>query len=508
VSRILNAARSLASGYAAIGVNVLYTLGSVPLALHYLSKAEFGLWATVTQVASYLLLIDMGMSASISRILMDHKDRPTDPRYGSVIQTGWLVTVVQGTCMALGGVALSFWLPGLMHIEPEFVRSFRLLVGAQCILIGIFFTGRIFIGLLQAHHRFDLLNHSQMAQLTVSFAVQWLTFHRGWGVYSLLGASFAGFVVGFVNNMISVLRLHLLPSRGYWGKPSRSVFKELFNFAGELMLLLIGLQLLNASQIIVISRTLGLSAAAVWAIANKAFPVAFQCVSRIFDFSASALGELHIRGEHEKLQRRYSDVLSLTASAAIFSGATLAVCNSNFLMLWTKGAIAWPRRNDLLLGLLLALTCVTRCPIGLSGYLKKIGGMKWINFLEGAFFIVGSLIVARYWGMTGILIVSLLANVVWTGSYGLHRTAEFFAVTKVRVIGWLKAAGAYALLMAPIVGLLWWTASRMPPFWGLVVNSGAMATVGLGLLWLVGLTPGVRVEIKSILQRFWIRKES
>jgi O-antigen/teichoic acid export membrane protein len=141
MSRILNAARSLASGYAALGVNVLYTLGSVPLALHYLSKAEFGLWATVTQVASYLLLIDAGMTGSVSRILMDYKDDRSDRRYGAVIQTGFLVFLVQGTCIALGGTALGFGLPSLMHVPTEYGRVFRILVAAQCVLLGVFFVG-------------------------------------------------------------------------------------------------------------------------------------------------------------------------------------------------------------------------------------------------------------------------------------------------------------------------------------------------------------------------------
>ena len=39
MSRLKNFTRSLLSGYAQIAVNVLYTLASVPLALHYLSKS-------------------------------------------------------------------------------------------------------------------------------------------------------------------------------------------------------------------------------------------------------------------------------------------------------------------------------------------------------------------------------------------------------------------------------------------------------------------------------------
>ena len=76
MSRFRNFAQSLASGYVLLGVNVLYTLVSVPLALRYLSKPEFGLWGVTTMVAGYLALVDMGMSASVARLLIDQKDEP------------------------------------------------------------------------------------------------------------------------------------------------------------------------------------------------------------------------------------------------------------------------------------------------------------------------------------------------------------------------------------------------------------------------------------------------
>lgn len=501
MSRLRNTARSLASGYAAIAVNVVYTLGSVPLALHYLSKAEFGLWATVTQVASYLLLIDAGMSGSVSRFLMDYKDDPTDPRYGAVIQTGLLVFLVQGTCIALGGTALSFGLPGLMHVPTEFAGIFQLLVAAQCILLGAFFADRILTGLLQAHHRFDLMNYTQIAQLIISFAVQWIAFHLGWGLYSLLVATFAAFFTRFVNNLISVLRLKLLPSKGCWGRPSRGIFDEIFAFARDMFLTLVGYQLLNASQLVVISRTLGLSAAAIWSVANKVFPVAFQGVSRILDFSGSAIAELHIRGERDKLRRRYADVLLLTASAAVFAGAAIAVCNSSFLIVWTKGEIAWPRRNDILLGLLLTLICVTRCPIALSGYLKNMGPIRWIYFFEGVSFFTASWLVAPRFGMTGILSAAVAADIVWSGGYGLWRTAFLFGVSTSTVVKWLRLPGNYLLLMIPIVAVLWWAASRLPPLLGLMTNTTAIITAGLALFWFAGLSPALRQELSGVARR-------
>jgi len=51
---------SLLSGYIAPGANIFYTLASVPLALHYPGKPEFGLWALVTQIGGDIFLNSFG----------------------------------------------------------------------------------------------------------------------------------------------------------------------------------------------------------------------------------------------------------------------------------------------------------------------------------------------------------------------------------------------------------------------------------------------------------------
>jgi len=56
----------VSSGYLAMAANVIYTFGSVKVALHYLSKEEFGLWAVITCLAGYLTLLDFGMNTSAS----------------------------------------------------------------------------------------------------------------------------------------------------------------------------------------------------------------------------------------------------------------------------------------------------------------------------------------------------------------------------------------------------------------------------------------------------------
>src|SRR5207244_8293843 len=123
---------------------------------------------------SYLLLLDLGMTASVSRNLMDHKDRQEDGMYGSTIQTGLLAGLAQGVFIALGGALLSFWLPGLLEVPGQYARIFQLLVAGQCIFLGFFFVGRSLIGMLEAHQRYDITHFKLMLQLAAGVCVKWL----------------------------------------------------------------------------------------------------------------------------------------------------------------------------------------------------------------------------------------------------------------------------------------------------------------------------------------------
>src|SRR5262249_18317944 len=151
---------------------------------------------------------------------------------------------------------------------------------------------------------------------------------------------------------IAVKWMRLLPPAGCWGRVSWNTFKELFAYALDIFLIAVGQILINSSQVMVISRTLGLEAAAVWNVATRTFTLTQQVVARILDFSFAAFSEMMVRGERDKLLSRFRDVVTLTGSAAVLAALSVSVCNRSFLELWTHGRISWPVQNDLLMGVL------------------------------------------------------------------------------------------------------------------------------------------------------------
>lgn len=339
MSRSKRFAHSLVSGYVLLGANMIYTFASVPLALKYLSNAEFALWGLATQIAGYVAMVDFGLSASASRVLIDFKDQRASGEYGSIVKTGTLVGVTQGTLVILVGVMVSLFIAPLIVKEENLRHDFKWLMIGQCVLVGVGFYTRILNHMLTAHQRFDVSNYTSAGLFVMSYAVMWWCFEQGCGVFSTLWGLASGTFIAVGVNWWACAKLKFFPDHGQWGSTSWKAFKELFNYARDFFLFAIGSQLINASQLILLTMLIGLEATAAWSICIRPFLVLSQVVYRIFDYSSAALAEMMVRGERLLLQKRFREIVMFSTSLSVAAAVMLALCNSAFIGLWTSGRI-------------------------------------------------------------------------------------------------------------------------------------------------------------------------
>jgi O-antigen/teichoic acid export membrane protein len=507
MSRFKRFASSLLSGYALILANIFYTLASVPLALHYLSKEQFGLWALVMQVCNFnQIMIDLGMSGALARVLIDHKDDQSTTAYGSVIQTGFLILLVQGVLMAVIGGAISYWLPQWMEVPPVYWRDFRLLVIGQCGLLAFGFALRISTFILHAHQRFDIANYAQLGGFAVGLVTLWIGFEAGLGIFSLLVSAAAPTLFVSLACFWGAHRLKLFPGRGRWGRPDRKTFRELFFYGTDLFLVSIGLQLITASQTLVITRTLGLEATAIWSIASKLFILSQQLVYRLLDFSTAAFSEMMVRGEKARLLARFRDLIIFSGSISATIAVTMALCNRAFLKIWTDDRISWPIENDILMACSLVVYASTRCHITLAGITKKVGAMKYIYFAEGLCFVGLGLLAAPRLGLSGVILSGILTNLCFSGLYGVRRSAKYFNL-KVREIflNWLCLPARVGLVTGIAAVAVWYPTRNLAPLAQLLVCGSLMGIIGTLCFWRLGLPAGMRQEGLERLSRLRAR---
>jgi O-antigen/teichoic acid export membrane protein len=497
MSRFRQVFHGAASGYMVQVATALYSLVTVPLALHYLSAERFALWALMSSIGSYMSLIDFGMSGSVARLLIDHKDDRERGAYGSFLLTGWLVLIVQGLIIFVLGLVLAPILVGLLDIQPDLGSEFVQLMRWQTTVWALGFILRISGHLLYANQRLEVTGYIQVGGLALSFALLWFFFHARQGVFSLAWANLLTSLAGGLVSMVLCWRLRLFPPAGAWGRPSRQYFLEIFGYGKDMFLVAVGAQLITASQTLIITRELGLQVAAAWSVGTRAFTAVSQAVWRISDVSGPGLAEMVARGEDVLLRKRYQALVIMTASLSGFGAVGFALCNSPLVTILSHGKLVWSPTNDILLGAWMMVSAVLHCHSGFVLLTKKIGFMRYVFFVEGLVFVTAAFFVARRGGLPAMILCSIVCSTVFSGAYGIWRISRYFSLPIREVaLTWLAPMARVVLLFAPVAMATWWATQRLEhPVTQLALNASIGGCVGLILFLRYGLSLDVQAEL-------------
>jgi O-antigen/teichoic acid export membrane protein len=419
----------LGSSYILVAASILYTLASIPLALHFLAKEEFGLWALVTQLASYMNLMDMGMQSSTARIFINYKDSKSDGQYGSLVKTSAFIFSAQGLLVLLVGLPLIPFVGHFLSLPLAELSNFQTLMGVQIFILAVGFSTRTFGCLLHAHQQYVWSNIGGAIGQLLGLASLAVSFHFGHGLFSLVTASVVAFLSNNCVQILGCLKLKLLPASGGWGSFQLTKVKILFDFAKDTFLMSLGWQLISATPIVLISKVIGLDAAATWSVGTKLFTLFQQIIWKILDNSAGGFAEMFVRSEYQILRVRFFEITSLTAFLSPIFAGLLIVCNSPFVSLWTSGKISWPILYNIPLALLLVSYSVGRCYGSLPSITMGIGFARYVYFLDGLLFCLVGFFILPSTDLVGLIVLALLLDLALPGFYGINRTTRLFGLS-------------------------------------------------------------------------------
>jgi O-antigen/teichoic acid export membrane protein len=502
MSRVRNFTRNLVASYLQLGVNVVYSLVSIPLILYWLPKAEFGLWALLVQMIGYLGLVDLGMTSAVARLLVDHKDDRANGNYGSLLKAACMVCAAQAILILLIVAIAAPWLASLMNIPPEHKAVFILLMRMQGVVTAFTFLLRPLNLMLYAHQRMDLQTYNEMFNLMASLGLLVFFLAKGCGILSFIYGNAITAVIGPVFLFWNCRRLGFLPHAGEWGVASRKLFKEVFSYGSQIFLFNLGCQLQFASQTIVVSRALGLEAAAIWAVGTKMFNLLFPLMTRPFGAALPGLYEMAARGERDRLRTRFRSIVQMTVSLGAFLAGSYVLCNGLFVGIWTSGKIVWPVLNDALLAALLFIYSLQTTHCAFVSVNKHFGAMSYVFLGEGCTFILLSLFFGRFLGIPGIIACSILCTLVFSYQYGTRRSCRYFQCRFREIaVDWVRPGIKLAIVYGSLVLLIWFCTAGLAPFWRLVIHSLFVATAGVGLFFRLGFPPEMLVAVQPLLPR-------
>jgi O-antigen/teichoic acid export membrane protein len=506
MSRLKNFSRNLVTSYLQVGVNVVYSLVSLPLILHWLPRAEFGLWAVLVQLMAFISMVDLGINQAIARFLVDHKDRRGEGGYGALIKTSALVSAVQGLIVLAVVMLGSPLLASLMKIQAEYSATFIALMRLQGLIAAFMFCMNPLQIMLNAHQRMDIAARQSIYNMVLQLGLLVLFLTRGCGIYSFIYAGAITALVTPCQLLWHCRRLGFVPRAGEWGNVSWLRFKEVALYGKDVFLMNVGAQLITASQIIIISRTLGLEAAAAWTAGTKVFMLVRQILFQPYSAAVAGLCEMTARNETGRLELRFKNLVVLTASLGVFLGVTFALCNSLFVMVWTGGKIVWPPCNDVLLAIWFFSSSLQCTHCNFVAITRQIGAMRYLYFVEGCCFVALSLLLGYRWGLPGIIGCSIVCTLLFSCLFGLWRSSRYFHLQFLDLaVEWVRPSLKFAVVLVPVALILWFATAGLPALWRLAIHGVVMAFVG-GILFLrLGLPPEVVRETGARLPRLAAR---
>jgi len=452
VTRLRQFTRGVSSSWLAIFATVVYSLLSVPIALRYLSVDEFGLFVLLLQVAAYFTLIEVGMSAATARILVDYKDDPNDGRYGSVIITGFCVFATQALVILTVGIVTAPWIVAVIGVPDALAEIAAVLLRWLAVTSALTMAFRMYGSVLYANKRLDLIHAFMGANILFALVVLAIILASGGGLERLVWLFVAQTIVAIVLPFFACYKLGLLPKEGCWGRPSIGKFRELFSFGKDIFLVNLGNQVLEASQLIIVTRTMGLTAAAIWSVSTKLFALVYQLITKIEGTAIVFFAEMMVRGEKDKLSTRFRQIYQMTAAVAVVALAVAVGINGAFVSAWAKPSLAWSVYLSSLLAAFVFINTLARCGGDFIIHTKKIAALRYIYFAEAASFVVLALWLSARFGFYGVLGASLLCLIIFRGTYITWRMARYFdQPMKVFWWMWIRRPLVAALLLIPFV---------------------------------------------------------
>jgi hypothetical protein len=419
---------TLVSGYGLMALQIGMSLAMVPLALSYLGKETFGIWSLAAQVSVWLSLLDAGMNGALARHLIDYRADPSGDGLRHCIATGFRVLCIQGILILLTAILMSRYSGPAFGLTGDDATDFGwvLIMLASAACLGFFC--KVFNSWLYATQRLDICNIISFGLTFGEFAVFLLLLKAGYGIYAIAWARVLVSIVGSLLICWAAIKISHFPARLLKGKWNGSMFRRLASFGGGMFLLTLGTQMLTMTQTAMVTKTLGLATAAVWATAPKLFQVILQMVSKLWDYRIPHLSALMAEEQTSRLTRDFGGLFKATAYIGGGGLGAVVALNPQFLALWTHHAIHWDHLNDGLIALVFYVSLLIRCVTDFVLHTKKVGWMPILMLCEGILFVTSALWLLPHFGMPGMLLAALVSGGILRLPYAWRHFRNFLGL--------------------------------------------------------------------------------
>lgn len=214
-------------------IPLLVAVVAIPVLVRHLGTGGYGVLSIAFAALGFFGILDLGLGRATVHAVADHLGPEGAGKLPGIVWTSVFALLAVGTAMGAAAAAMVPVVLPWLRMAPALVIPARNALWLLCAGLPVLLAGDGLRGVLQAVHRFDLVNYIRGPAASLLFAVAALAAWRGVGVEGvvfLLVLLRAAATVGYL-----VAVLVVLPAVRAQVRPARNMLRRLFSFGGWVM---------------------------------------------------------------------------------------------------------------------------------------------------------------------------------------------------------------------------------------------------------------------------------
>ncbi len=491
-SRTRNFLAGVFSGYVLMFATVAVGLWLTPFTLRYLDREEYAIFALMSDVLMWLGLLDLGIAAGLRAQAAQLTGIPAQEKLNRLASTAFFSQNVVVAAVLLLGTGLSFVFPEFFNIRPELQRDASYLMFMMIAALALSMGTQTFSALLIANQQIHVDNAFGLLNLVVRSVLTIVLLQAGWGLFSL---AFANLAAKATSSSLAVLRtFRLLPALkirrrlASWAELKGIGHLGLWFTLGGLANIII-----NGLSRIVTAKVVSVEMVTTLTLTGRLYSFSGGLIILMTDTARPMLGQLLGQKKMSEVLRIYRQLFALSCGSAIVLGLCIWAGNGTFIQRWVGEANYGGAVMDAALVTNFVLSFWVRPNRAVLAAGLIVRPQAIVQIIEGGLNLTLSLLLARSFGVIGIVMATSIASILTSCWYLPYRTSRMFDLSFGKFL-WTDVSHLLLLTLCLSPVAYWarsmaWGTGGYP---GAALGAGVTALAGAGMLWFLVFDKGLR----------------
>lgn len=505
LARVSSRTKTVSLGFLTSGLQYVLYVGLqaaiTPIVLRYAGRETLGAYSAIMQAILYLALIDLGLSATMSRFLAQCSGSSDSANhFRRVLTTGktvlLLTNIVFGLLVLLLGHFCGAAFKLSANLAGEAQRGLILLAGW-----AVARTPWAAYNLaLVASQELATANLIALLQCVLRFAASTVALISGRGLFGLIAAAVLAEV--FASALYAVRFRSLYPQRiPGWGIKDKDLLHRMLRFgAGMTTVRIAGLLTFNSGAVL-IGSVMGPVAVSIYYVSQMPAFAAYSLALRLPDSAAPSVNELWGQGRKESVRTAFVRLQRITTVLATLIAGGILLFNREIIQLWVGLGQYAGDSMTIALALLALIMPIQHLNYTFAVALGRIKLLSALALIEGVAAVSLSLVLLRVFGLAGVSAGIAIGILPKTIVLYLILIRQLNVEFKRDLLFWLPRP---LIALAGSLSLSRLLSVRLFPHQ--IANAAVQMTIFLAcyclLCWLLALEPADKRRLVAGVQRF------